>query len=136
MDNGVYLYGAVDQAGQTVDFFLSRNLDKSIQRSAMKNRRAPTKITLDAYATPPGGARDAEKPRTSCRVQVLSIQYLNNLVEQDHRRVKLGFKRFGEASVPISGIGAGREDQGGGAQDGQSRRVQCHDEGTLERGAS
>jgi transposase-like protein len=39
-----------------------------------------------------------------------SSQYLNNLVEQDHRRVKqrirpmLGFKRFDNAVVTISGI--------------------------------
>jgi transposase-like protein len=50
----VYLYRAVDKAGQTVDFFLSRNRDvnaaKSFLRSAMKNTRIPTKITLDAYA--------------------------------------------------------------------------------------
>ena len=70
----------------------------------MKNTRAPTKITLNAYAAAPGGARDAERPRTWCRVQVRSIQYLNNLVEQDHRRVNLGFKRFGEVLVTIFGI--------------------------------
>ena len=50
----VYLYRAVDKAGRTVDFFLSRNRDvnaaKSFLRSAMKNTRTPTKITLDAYA--------------------------------------------------------------------------------------
>jgi hypothetical protein len=43
-------------------------------------------------------------------VKVRSSQYLNNLVEQDHRRVKhrirpmLGFKRFDNAAVTISGI--------------------------------
>ena len=44
------------------------------------------------------------------RVRVRSSQYLNNLIEQDHRRVKqrirpmLGFKRFENAAVTISGI--------------------------------
>jgi putative transposase len=44
------------------------------------------------------------------RVKVRSSQYLNNLVEQDHRRVKqrtrpvLGFKRVDNAAVTISGI--------------------------------
>ena len=48
-----------------------------------------------------------ELPR---RVRVRSSQYLNNLIEQDHRRVKhrirpmLGFKRFDHAVVTISGI--------------------------------
>ena len=111
----VYLYRAVDKAGQTVDFFLSRNRDvnaaKSFLRSAMKHTRVPTKITLDAYAASHRAVRgmkeDGELP---CRVKIRSSQYLNNLVEQDHRRVKqrirpmLGFKRFDNAAVTISGI--------------------------------
>ena len=55
----------------------------------MKNTRVPTKITLDAYAASHRAVRemkeDGELPR---RVKVRSSQYLNNLVEQDHRRVK------------------------------------------------
>ena len=111
----MYLYRAVDKAGQTTDFFLSRNRDlnaaKSFLRSAMKNTRVPTKITLDAYAALHRAVRemkeDGELPR---RVKVRSSQYLNNLVEQDHRRVKqrirlmLGFKRFDNSAVTISGI--------------------------------
>jgi transposase-like protein len=111
----MYLYRAVDKAGQTADFFLRRNWDvnaaKSFLRSAMKNTRVPTKITLDAYAASHRAVRemkeDGELPR---RVKVRSSQYLNNLVEQDHRRVKqrtrpmLGFKRFDSAAVTISGI--------------------------------
>ena len=111
----VYLYRAVDKAGQTVDFFLSRNRDvnaaKSFLRHAMKNRRTPSKITLDAYAVSHRAAREmqeaGELPR---RVKVRSSQYLNNLVEQDHRRIKqrirpmLGFKRFDHAAATITGI--------------------------------
>jgi transposase-like protein len=43
----------VDKAGQTLDFFLSRSRDVKAARLffaiAMKNRRTPTKITLDAF---------------------------------------------------------------------------------------
>ena len=50
----VYLYRAVDKAGKTVDFFLSRHRDvnaaKAFLRKAMKWRRVPAKVTLDAYA--------------------------------------------------------------------------------------
>ena len=77
----------------------------------MKNTRKPAKITLDAYAASHRAVRemkeDGELPR---RVKVRSSQYLNNLIEQDHRRVKqrirpmLGFKRFDHAVVTISGI--------------------------------
>src|SRR5713101_45105 len=61
----VYLYRAVDKAGQTVDFWLSRNRDvnaaKSFLRSAMNHTRVPAKITLDASV----GARLASKHRCS-----------------------------------------------------------------------
>jgi transposase-like protein len=111
----VYLYRAVDKAGWTVDFFLSRNRDvnaaKTFLRNAVKNRRTPTRITLDAYAASHRAVREmkeaGELPR---RVRVRSRQYLNNVIEQDHRRVKqrirpmLGFKRFDHAVVTISGI--------------------------------
>ena len=98
-----------------MDFFLSRRRDvnaaKSFLHSAMKNTGVPTKITLDADAASHWAARemkeDGELPR---RVKVRSSQYLNDLVEQDHRRVKQrirpmpGFKRFDNAAVTISGI--------------------------------
>ena len=98
-----YLYRAVDEAGRTVDFFLSRNRDvnaaKTFLRNAMKNRRTPTKITLDAYAASHRAVREmketGELPR---RVKVRSSQYLNNLVEQDHRRIKQRFGRCWDSS--------------------------------------
>jgi transposase-like protein len=111
----VYLYRAVDEVGRTVDFFLSRNRDvnaaKTFLRGAMKDRRIPTKITLDAYAASHRAVREMkEAGELPQRVMVRSNQYLNNLIEQDHRRVKqrirpmLGFKRFDNAVVTISGI--------------------------------
>jgi len=51
-----------------------------------------------------------ENGELSNRVQVRSSKYLNNLIEQDHRRVKqrlrpmLGLKSFRTAVVVISGI--------------------------------
>jgi transposase-like protein len=104
----VYLYRAVD-------FFLSRNRDvnaaKAFRRCAVKNTRQPTKITLDAYAASHRAVREMkETGELSRRVRVRSSQYLNNLIEQGHRRVKqrvrpmLGFKRFDNAAVTISGI--------------------------------
>ncbi len=50
----MYLYRAVEKAGKTVDFYLSRKRDvnaaKAFLRKAMKGQRVPAKITLDAYA--------------------------------------------------------------------------------------
>jgi transposase-like protein len=136
---------AVDKAGQTVDFFLCQNRDvnaaKSFLRSAMKNTRVPTKITLDAYAASRRAVREMkESGELPGRVQVRSSQCLNNLGEQDHRRVKqrirpmLGFKRFGNAVVTISGIELAEKIKKGQFKTGQTRRVQCDHDGTVERG--
>lgn len=88
----MYLYRAVDKAGKTVKFYLSRkrnvNAAKAFLRKAMRAQRIPTKITLDAYAASHRAVADlkdtSELPR---RVLVRSCKYLNNIVEQDHRRV-------------------------------------------------
>ena len=66
----VYLYRAVDKAGQTVDFFLSWNRDvnaaKSFLRSAMKNNsRANQDHVGRLCGLAPGGARDEGRQRTS-----------------------------------------------------------------------
>ena len=77
----------------------------------MKGQRAPTKVTLDAYAAPHRAVAElknnGELPK---RVVVRSSKYLNNLIEQDHRRIKqrlrpmLGLKSFQTAEVVIGGI--------------------------------
>jgi len=137
----VYLYRAVDKAGRTVDFFLSRNRDvtaaKTFLRNAMKNRRTPSKITLDAYAASHRAVREmketGELPR---RVKVRLSQYLNNLVEQDHRRIKprirpmLGFKRFDHAAVNR----VGGADQAGSVQDREVRESEIDYVGAVECG--
>jgi transposase-like protein len=111
----VYLYRAVDKAGKTVDFHLSRKRDvnaaKAFLRKAMKQQRIPTKITLDDYAASHRAVadlkRDGELPK---RVRLRSSKYLNNIIEQDHRHVKqrlgsmLGLKSFRTAAVVIGGI--------------------------------
>jgi transposase-like protein len=127
-----------------VDFFLSPNRDvnaaKSFLRSAMKNTRVPTKITFDAYAASHRAVGEmkegGELPR---RVKVRSSQYLNNLVEQEHRRVKqrirpmLGFKRFDNAVVTVSGIGLAEKIKKGQYKDGQAGRPKGNDVGAVER---
>ena len=111
----VYLYRAVDKQGFTIDFYLSRKRDveaaKQFLRKAMNNQRVPTKITLDAYAASHRAVaelkNDGELPK---RVHARTSKYLNNGIEQDHRRVKhriramVGLKRFSAAVVTISGI--------------------------------
>jgi transposase-like protein len=77
----------------------------------MNGQRVPTKVTLDAYAASNRAVADlkgdGELPK---RVVVRSSKYLNNLIEQDHRRIKqrlrpmLGLKSFETATIVISGI--------------------------------
>ena len=110
-----YLYRAVDKVGRTVDFYLSERRDvnaaKYFFRKAMKSVGMPRVITLDAYAASHRAVRELKAEGCLLRrVRVRSSRYLNNMIEQDHRRIKqrtrpmLGFKRFDHAAVTISGI--------------------------------
>lgn len=111
-----YLYRAVDREGKTVDFRLSTNRDvkaaKALFRQALKTQgRPPVSITLDGYAASHRAVH--ELPAQSLRwkeTRLRSSKYLNNMIEQDHRGVKLrikpmlGFKVFDRAAVTIAGI--------------------------------
>src|SRR5215475_9122615 len=110
-----YLYRAVDQQGRTVDFLLSKNRDKAAAvrffRKAIGNNEVPEKITLDgSQASRQAVAELKAKGVLPAQTLVRTSKYLNNMIEQDHRKVKqryyqmLGFKRFGNAKVTLSGI--------------------------------
>jgi len=111
----VYLYRGVDQEGQTIDFFLSEHRDiaaaKHFLQRAIAKCGVPQKITLDGYAAShvAVGELQAEGILPATLV-VRTNRYLNNVLEQDHRRVKqrvnpmLGFKRFAHAAITLSGI--------------------------------
>jgi transposase-like protein len=110
-----YLYRGVDRAGQTVDVFLSeqRNIAaaKRFLQQAIEKRGVPHKITLDGYAASHVAVGELqEEGILPAKLLVRTSRYLNNLIEQDHRRVKqrvkpmLGFKRFDHATITITGI--------------------------------
>jgi transposase-like protein len=76
----VYLYRAVDKAGQTVDCYLSRVVKaaQSFLRSAVKNTRVPIKITLGACAASHRAVQEMQEDgEVPGRVQVRSSPYLN-----------------------------------------------------------
>jgi transposase-like protein len=110
-----YLCRAVDKQGNTVDFLLTQNRDieaaKRFFTQAIEKHTAPEKITLDGYAATHTAVRELKESHIlPINVLVRTSKYLNNLIEQDHRRVKqrvypmLGFKRFENAAVTIRGI--------------------------------
>jgi len=112
----VYLYRAVDRDGNTVDFRLSTRRDvgaaKAFFRKAIKSQgSAPGTVTLDGYAASHRAVREMKADgQIPGDTKVRSSKYLNNLIEQDHRGVKLriapmlGFKWFRTAAITISGI--------------------------------
>jgi putative transposase len=110
-----YLYRSVDREGHTVDLLLSERRDiaaaKCFFAQTIKKRGIPQKITLDGYAASHVAVSELqEEGILPAKLLVRTNRYLNNLIEQDHRRVKqrvrsmLGFKRFGYAAITISGI--------------------------------
>ena len=111
-----YLYRAVDSDGKTIDFLLRANRDVAaakafFQRAFKSQGRLPRAITLDGYQASHRAAREfLGERRRGGRTEVRSSKYLDNLIEQDHRSIKLrlgpmlGFKRFRRASITIAGI--------------------------------
>jgi transposase-like protein len=115
----MFLYRAVDEHGRTVASYLSRKRDqtaaKTFFRQALKRHGEPRSITLDGFepshtALRRMGMRNEFNYRWSNPVKIRSCKYLNNIVEQDHRRVKfrvsamLGFKSFRNATIVLAGI--------------------------------
>ena len=90
-----YLYRAVDSRGQTIDFLLWARRDaeaaKRFFRKALGQPHTadPRTITVDKNPAYPCAVaemkRDGELWRAS---RLRQAKFLNNIVEQDHRRVK------------------------------------------------
>jgi transposase-like protein len=112
----VYLYRAVDRDGKTVDFRLSSRRDvaaaKAFFRKAIKTQGcSPRTITLDGYAASHRAVHEMKADgMLADNTKLRSSKYLNNVIEQDHRGIKLrlgpmlGFKRFRNAAIAIAGI--------------------------------
>jgi transposase-like protein len=81
-----------------------------------KQHGAPRVITLDGYGASHRAVAELKAAGTlPRRVRIRSCKYLNNIIEQDHRRIKqrirpmLGFKQFETAAATIRGIPVGSE---------------------------
>ena len=114
-----YLYRAVDETGQTLDFMLSAKRDaKAAKRFFSKllkggQTQTPRVTNVDQNPAYPKAVKQLKEEKHLPQATQLSpIQYLNNRVEQDHRRIKrrvkpgVGFGAFNTARRTLKGYEA------------------------------
>lgn len=114
----LYLYRAIDSNGDTVEFYFSKQRDltaaKRFIRKALARYGRPVRITIDGSETNRIAILqcDAENrlSQTGKPINIRSSKYMNNMIEQDHRRIKrrtrsmLGFKSETAAGITLAGI--------------------------------
>jgi transposase, IS6 family len=114
-----YLYGAVDSAGDAIEFLLSAKRDvsaaKRFFRKLMRadHRRLPFTIGTDKHGSYPkafaASIREKVLP-ADCKLR--RVKYLNNVIEQDHRfirrrwRAMQCFRSFHTAERTLEGVEA------------------------------
>jgi transposase, IS6 family len=112
-----YLYRAVDNRGQTIDFLLSAKRDAAAAKRFFRKALAqphtvnPRTITVDKN---PAYPKAVAAMKGGCELwrfsRLRQAKYLNNIVEQDHRRAKrptrpkLGFGGFWTARRTLAGF--------------------------------
>ncbi len=114
-----YLYRAVDSTGATIDFLLSALRDAAaaerLFRQALGDPSHPQPRVINTDKAPLyGSAIPAVKAEgiLHCRCRHRPVQYLNNILEQDHRAIKRrvkakqGFRAFDAARRTIAGYEA------------------------------
>nr|WP_313534017.1 IS6 family transposase [Brucella anthropi] len=114
----MYFYRAIDSNGDTVEFWFSKERDlraaKRFMRKALARHGRPNHITIDGSQTNRTAiiqcdAEDRLK-RDGNPIAIQSSKYMNNNIEQDHRRIKrrirsmLGFKCTTAANTTLAGI--------------------------------
>jgi transposase-like protein len=112
-----YLYRAVDKQGRTIDFYLSKTRGVTAAKAffrkafATHNEHGPLKVTLDGHQPSHRALRLLRREHaTWLRVKVRSCKYLNNIIEQDHRAIKVkcramkSVQSFQTANTTITGL--------------------------------
>jgi putative transposase len=118
----MYLYRAIDSVGDTVEFYFSEHRDlpaaKRFFRKALERHERPDRVVIDGSQTNHEAIVSCDTTnqlQDRCRrrlkpIRIRQSQYLNNRIEQDHRRIKrrvrpmLGFKSPATASIILDGI--------------------------------
>jgi transposase, IS6 family len=130
-----YLYRAIDSTGATIDFLLSALRDATaahrLFRRALSDPSHPQPRVINTdrarlYGAAIAGAKAEGILRGRCRHR--PVQYLNNILEQDHRAIKRrvkakqSFREFRAARRTIEGYEAMHM-----LRKGQARRIRGHD---------
>jgi transposase-like protein len=115
----VYLYRAVDSNGDTIDFLLSATRDAAGAARFLskalggENHPAPRVINTDKHnGYPPAIVNLRTRGVLSQKCHHRPVQYLNNILEQDHRAIKRRrrasqwFRSFWSARRTIAGYEA------------------------------
>jgi transposase-like protein len=108
-----YYYRAIDKQGQTIDFLLTATRDiqaafRFLTKAIGQNGK-PSLVNIDQSRTKQAGLKQYNRAYKK-RIKIRQCKYLNNIIEQDHRRIKrltrpkLGFKNFHAAQRTLAGI--------------------------------
>ena len=108
-----YYYRAVDKQGQTIDFLLTATRDTKAAlgflKKAIGQNGKPSLVNIDQSGANKAGLQQVNRDHHT-RIKIRQCKYLNNIIEQDHRRIKrltrpmLGFKSFAAAQRTLAGI--------------------------------
>ncbi len=113
-----YLYRAVDSNGETIDFYLSKTRDRKAAKKFLKNMHElertsePRVVNVDRNPAYPAAFSELQLSGLFKETDLRKSKYLNNIIEQDHRRVKwknrhaMGYASFETAKQTMRGIEA------------------------------
>jgi len=108
-----YYYRAIDKQGNTIDFLLTATRDtkaalRFLKKAIVQNGK-PSLVNIDQSGANTAGLKQVNREHKT-RIKIRQCKYLNNIIEQDHRRIKrltrpmLGFKNFHAAQRTLAGI--------------------------------
>ena len=113
-----YLYRDLDKYGRTIDFMLPHKRDITAAKRFFKKvlkqcKHMPFNITTDKHALYKTAIEELKNEGViGQNLNHRQIKYLNNIIEQDHRRIKrltrpmLEFQSFNTANRTLKGIEA------------------------------
>jgi putative transposase len=107
----MYLYRAIDNVGDTVEFWFSEYRDlpaaKRFFAKALARHCRPDRIVIDGSQTNREAivSCDATNRLQDCSrrrlrpIEICRNRYLNNRIEQDHRRINITFDRCSDSNL-------------------------------------